>query len=165
VPPRGGEARVAAVERVGDRHAVHHDQPLDCLGVLHRHAERHVAAAVVAGDGEALVAERAHQLQPVARHRPLRVRLVVGCRRRLRRLPVPAQVGADDGEAGRQQRRHAVPGDVRARVAVEQQQRRAGAAVAHAQHRLPDVGALEREAFEHGAPHARSERRRTAPGR
>jgi hypothetical protein len=39
---------------------------------------RAAAAAVVAGDGEALEAELAHHLDLVARHRPLRVRLVVG---------------------------------------------------------------------------------------
>ena len=62
-----------------------------------------------------------------------------------------------------QQRRDAVPGGVRARVAVQQEDRRAGAAVAHAQRRLADVDVLEREALEEHAPrHTRARARASA---
>jgi hypothetical protein len=44
----------------------------------------------------------------------------------------------------------AMPGDVRARVAVQQQERRPGAAVPHAQLRRADVHPLQREPLEHG---------------
>ena len=129
---------------------------LTALGMVQRRPERDVGAAVVAGDGEPLVPQRAHQRDAVARHRALGVRLVVGRRRRLGRLAVAAQVRAHDRVRAGQQRRDAVPCRVRARVAVQQQQRRAAAAVAHAQHGLADVDALEREAVEH--------RRRACPG-
>ena len=49
------EARVAAPERLGDRHDVEHREVADRLRVVEREAVRGVAAAVVADDGEALV--------------------------------------------------------------------------------------------------------------
>jgi hypothetical protein len=47
---------------------------------------------------------------------------------RLRAVSVAAQVGGDDGEALGEPRRDLVPHEVRLRVAVKEQQRRAGAA-------------------------------------
>src|SRR6478736_1202715 len=54
------------------------------------------ATAVVSHDREAGVAELAHQRDAVARHRPLRIGLVIVGRQRLRRFAVAAQIGADD---------------------------------------------------------------------
>ena len=53
----------------------------DRLGVIQRHAVSDAAAAVVSGDGEALVAERAHQRELVAGH------LALGVVRRRAALP------------------------------------------------------------------------------
>ena len=61
---------------------------------------------------EALVSERAHQRDGVAGHRPLRIRLVIRRRRRLRRLAVATRVRAHDrvalGETARATRCHVV---------------------------------------------------------
>ena len=121
VPPRGGEARVAAVERLGDRHGVQHGERVDGVGMVQRGAEGDVGAAVVADDGEALVAERAHQRRrsrgPSRAWSTARGRPVGG----LGRLAVAAQVGADDRvPARRGAGATPVPGRVRARVPVEQ---------------------------------------------
>ena len=53
---------------------------------------------------------------------------MVGVARRLRAVAVAAQVGGDDREALGEPRRDLVPHDVGLRVAVQEQQRRAGAA-------------------------------------
>ena len=128
---------------------VEHGEGAHSVGVIHRRPERDVAAAIVAGDREPLVPERPHQRHAIARHRALRVRLVVGSRGRLRRLAVAAQIRAHDGVPPGQQRRHPVPGDVRARMAVQQEHRRAGPAVPHPQHRLADIDPLQLESVEH----------------
>jgi hypothetical protein len=44
--------------------------------VIEREAKGNVAAAIVAGDGEAVVAERAHQADAVLSHRSLGVGLL-----------------------------------------------------------------------------------------
>src|SRR5437763_13236097 len=90
-----------------------------------REAMRDAPAAIVAGEEEAAEAERLHRLDLVAGHHALRVALVSLRRRRLRRVPVAAQVGRDDVEALREPRRDLVPDRVRLRVAMEHQQRRA----------------------------------------
>jgi hypothetical protein len=78
-------------------------------------------AATLAAHREALEAALPHQLDLVTRHRPLRVRLVIGGRRRFRALLW---------------------------VAVQEQQRRAATAVPDPERRLADVDALELEAGE-----------------
>jgi hypothetical protein len=109
-------------------------------------------AAVVPGDGEALVAERAHHRDDVAAHRAVGVGLVVRRRGRAAGRAVAAQVRADDGVAAREQRRHAMPGGVRARMPVQEDHGRPVAAVAHADRRLVSVDALQREPVEeHGS--------------
>ena len=149
VPPRGGEAGVDAGEPLGERDRVEHRERDHRVGVVERGPVRDVAAPVMAGDREPVVAQRPHQCDAVARHRALRVRLVVGRGRRLRRFPVAPQVGADHRVAFSQQRRDAMPGDMRARMAVQEHHGRPRPAVADPEHRLPDVDPLEREAFEH----------------
>ena len=149
VPPRGGEARVTALEVLDDREPVRDCERGDRVGMVERRVEGDERAAVVAEQRELIVAELRHQRDHVAGHRALGVRRVVGSRRRLGGLAVAAQVRAHDRVGGREHRRHPVPGRVRAGMAVQQHERRAGAAVAHAQLRIADVDPLEREAFEH----------------
>ena len=93
---------------------------------------RGAPAAVMAGDVEAVVTERRHHLDLVLRHRPERVVDAVGFLRRGRAVAVAAQVGGDDMELLGQSRRDLVPGHMGQRVAVQQQQRRAIAAMAQA---------------------------------
>ena len=149
VVPALGELGIAARQRLADRHDVEDDQRRHRVGLVQREPHRDVAAPVMPDDGEARVAELPHQGDAVARHRPLRIGLVVVGRQRLRRLPVTAQVGADDGVGSRQERRHQMPRGVRARVSVQQQDRRPGSAVAHAQYGLAHVDLIQSEALEH----------------
>ena len=111
-------------------------------------------AAVVAHDGEALVAERGHQLHQLRRHLPLRVALAPRAARGRPRGAVAAQVGRHDRVIPRQPRRDAMPARVRLREAVEEQDGRAVAARGHVvlgrAHRVAGLG----EAFE---PHRRAD--------
>jgi hypothetical protein len=151
VPPSGGKARIAAFQRLDDRHRIHDHQPLDRLRMVECGTKGDVGAAVVADDREALMAEPTHQRHHVGSHRTLRIGRVVGNRGRLGRSAIAAQVGTDHGVMRREQRRHAVPGDVRAGMAVQQQHRRAGAAMAHAQRDIAERDLLELETFEQHA--------------
>jgi hypothetical protein len=110
----------------------------------------------VAGDAEAVEAQLAHDLDLVARHRSLRVRLVVGCRRRLRALSVPAQVGGDDGEVLCETRSDEVPHRVCLRVTVQEEKRRPAPPMAHADGGFAGVQKREVEALEHAAMIARN---------
>ena len=74
---------------------------------------------------------------------------MIGFVRRLRGLAIAPQVRADDGEVTRQERRDTMPGRVRPRVAVQQQDGRPGAAMAHTESYVADVDAVERESLEH----------------
>lgn len=107
---------------------VEHREALDRLRVVHGEAVGDAPAAVVAREAETRVAQRGHRGHEVLRHLALRVRGVPFVRRRLARLPVAAQVRRDHGEAPCQPRRHLVPEGVGLRIAVQQQERRAGAA-------------------------------------
>ena len=73
---------------------------------------------------------------------------MIGCRRRLRALAVPAQVGRHDREALCKARGDFVPHHVGLRMAVQEQKGRPGAAAPNAERRLADVDALEVEAGE-----------------
>ena len=84
-------------------------------------------------------------------HGLLGVGRVIGRGGRLERTAVAAQVGTDHGEALGQLRRHGVPHGVRLRVAVQEQQRRTGAAAAQPDRAVLGADVLEREAGkEHG---------------
>ena len=136
----GGEAGVAALERLDDRHAVHHDEPRDVV-------RRPPAGARRSSRDRA---PRRHTALPSARHqrrdRAAIARLVWPSSRS--RLAVAGQVGADDLEAGvASSGATRVPGRVRARMPVQQHDRRPAAADAHAQPADP----LEREAVEEHA--------------
>jgi hypothetical protein len=73
VPPAGGELGVAAAKGLPDRHRIHHHQGRDRLRMVQGGADGHVGAAVVTGYGEALIAQRPHQRDAVACHRPFGV--------------------------------------------------------------------------------------------
>ena len=64
---RGAPARRQQLELLDRRDDVERAQALDALGVVERRAVRDTPAAVVADDGEALVAERRHDGDDVAR--------------------------------------------------------------------------------------------------
>ena len=61
MPPVEREAPVGLLEPLEQRHRLEQDEPLDTCPMLQGEPRRHVRAAVVADDGEALVAERAHE--------------------------------------------------------------------------------------------------------
>jgi hypothetical protein len=109
---------------------------------------RSAGFAVWPKNREALMTQRPHQRHTVAGKSALRHLRVVWLIGRLGGFAVAAQIRADDGEVGRQHRCNLVPGGVGARMPVQQEERRPGPAVAHAELRLADVDALEREPFE-----------------
>ena len=110
-------------------------------------------ATVVCQHFEAPETERMHQLHHVLRHFALAVRRVIhaGVGRRLIAVTIAAQISRDDTEMLTQHRLDLVPDHVRLRVAVQQQQRRLAAVVAHASVDSDAVGvdALEGEVFKH----------------
>jgi hypothetical protein len=125
---RGRERLVGASVHDARRRDVQHGDALDDGGMIQAKPMRDPATAVVPGDPKTREAERAHQLDLIARHRPLRIIGVTLAAVRLRRVAVAAQIAAHDGEALREARRDGVPHRVRLRVAVQQEQRRAAAA-------------------------------------
>jgi len=82
----------------------------------------------VAGDGEAVEAQRRHSLDLVEGEGPLRIAHVVGSGGGLGAVAVAAQIGDDDGERGGQARGELAPHQMGLRVAVQQQERRSAAA-------------------------------------
>ena len=96
----------------------------DLVRVVKAHAVQHARAAVMAGGVEAFKTERGHDLDLVLRHGAERVAAMILPARRLLGIPVAPQVGGDHGELARQTRRDLVPGHVRERIAVHEQQRR-----------------------------------------
>jgi hypothetical protein len=67
-------------------------------GLVERQAVGHGRPPIVADDAESRVPEPAHQLDDVRGHRALRRLRVIRPRLRHGRLPVPAEIRADDGE-------------------------------------------------------------------
>lgn len=128
----GEEQQVIGTERgVGSHelpHVQHRDdvegrEVADRLGVLEGEALGDEAAAVVAGYGEALEGQAAHERHHVAGHRAL-AEVRDGARGA---GAVAAQVGADHGEVVAQSLRDRVPADVGLWEAVQKQQRGARA--------------------------------------
>ena len=129
-PPEVPRGEVLVRPRVHGRRRrdVDHGEAGHGGGVVERHAVGDASAAVVAGDGEAVVPERAHQRHLVLRHAALGVGDMALPAVRLAAVAVAAQVGRDHGEALRQRRRDLAPGHVRLGMAVQQEQRRSAAA-------------------------------------
>ncbi len=137
---------------------------LDPLGVVADHAVGDAGAAVVAGEGEAPVPQALHQQHHVARHRPLRVALVVLAVGRGRAVAVAAKVGGDHREALRQRGGDAVPAGAGLGVPVQQEQGRARARRLVGDRRLADVLRALPEALDHAAdPLTGGTRRGRAP--
>jgi hypothetical protein len=86
---------------------------------------------------------------------------MVGCRRRLRALSVPAQVGGDHGEILCETRRDEIPHGVCLRVTVQEEKRRPAATVAHTDGGLAGVEKRKLEALEHAPMNARNGRQPT----
>ena len=112
------------------------------------------AAAIVAGDIKAVVAERPHHFDLVLGHGAERVVRAVRLLRRRRTVAVAAQIGRHDMKPLGQARRHLVPRNMGQRVAVQKQQRRPAAAVAQADARAARLDVGQREAGHdfHGVP-------------
>src|SRR5262249_52561934 len=91
-------------------------------GVVERHPVADAAAAIVPGDGEAVVAESRHERDEVGGHGALRA--VAGG---AGAVAVAREIRHDDGEARREPRRDRVPGGAALRIAVEEEQRRPAA--------------------------------------
>ena len=149
MPPRAREAGVATRERLTDRYATEESKVRDGLGIVECQSLSHVGAAIVTHDGVTLVAEHTHQRGAVARHRAFRVRLVIGRRRRFRRLAIAAQIRAHDRPPVGEQRSNPVPRRVRSRMPVQEQQPRPRAPVAHAQRHPANIDPLQLEPLEH----------------
>ncbi len=96
----------------------------DALGKVQREAVPDARAAVVARDHEFPESQVLHDVHLVLPHAPESVVRVIGPALRLGTVAVAAQVGGDHREVLRQPRRDEMPGDVRQRIAVQQQQRR-----------------------------------------
>jgi hypothetical protein len=122
---------------------------LEAVGMVEGEAVANPAAAVVPGEPEALEAERRHRPDHVGRARALAVGGVLRVRGRLAAVAVAAEVRADHGVAPGQRRRDAMPHDVGLRVAVQEQERRPGAADPHVDRGLAGRDVAPLEAFEH----------------
>jgi hypothetical protein len=132
VPPGPNECLVQPLHVLDNGKAVHDNQPLDVLGVVHGGTEGHQRAPVMTHDREPVMAQVPHECHHVAGHRPLGRLRVPGRIRRQRGLAVAPQVGTDHEERARQLRRHPVPGRVRTRMTVQQHHCLPLAAVARA---------------------------------
>jgi hypothetical protein len=137
------------------------------VGMIEAHAVRHARAAVMPGDVKLVEAERRHHLDLVLRHRAERIARVIRHARRLLRVAIAAQVARHHRELLREARREFMPGQMRERVAVQQQQRRPLAAMRRhdARARGLDLGLGESVHQHCGAPCGRFVcRKDDAPG-
>ena len=116
------------VEQMMLRDDVEDRRALDLVRMIEAHAMQHARAAIMAGGVESVEAERRHHLDLVLRHGAERIAGMVVAAGRLFGIAVAAQIGRDHGELARQRRRELVPGQMRERIAVHQQQRRPVAA-------------------------------------
>ncbi len=110
----------------------------------------HAPAAVVAGDEEFFEAELLHDLDLVARHRALRIGLVIGAGLGLAAAAVAAQVRANNRVVLGEPRRDLRPHGVGLGETVQQQQRRTGAALAQADGDFVGLYVFELKSIEHG---------------
>jgi hypothetical protein len=129
VPVRLGELHAGVLVHLQRRRDVEHGDAAHAPAMVARQAMRHPAAAVVANDVEALVAERAHHLGHVLGHRALGIVGVVGQALGLGGIAIAAQVRADNGVVARELRRHLVPHGVGLRIAMQEQHGLAAPAV------------------------------------
>ena len=114
--------RDVLVEMAG-RNDVEHRRPGDLVGVVQRHAMDHAPAPVVADSRELVEAEVFHHLDLVLRHGALGVVGMVPAAGRLAAVAVAPQVRRHHREGLGQFRGRLRPGNVRQRVAVQEQDR------------------------------------------
>jgi hypothetical protein len=93
-------------------------RPLNPIGVVEAEPVGDPCAAVVTNEREPFVAQRRHEPSHIGGHRTFGVRRVVGLRRRLARVAVPAKVGDDHRARLGQRWGHLVPHHVGLRVSV-----------------------------------------------
>src|SRR5471030_2218857 len=141
---------LARYHRVRQRDDIEDGGASDAIGMLHGEAPRHARAAVVAGDGEAVVPECVHHLDLIERYGALRVVRVILAFRRLAAVAVSAEVHQHHCVPFGKLRRDPVPLDVRLRVAVNEQQRRTVAAAQRVDRR---AGGLDHAPLEAGKDH------------
>ena len=60
------EPRIAPLQSLQNRYAVHHNQLRNLGRVIQRHPERHITAAIMTDDGVMIMAQKAHQLYQIA---------------------------------------------------------------------------------------------------
>ena len=78
MPPGAHERLVQAFKVLDDRQAIHDNEPLNGIRVIHGRAEGHQCASVMTHHREAVVAEVMHQCHDIACHRTLRRLRVLG---------------------------------------------------------------------------------------
>src|SRR5829696_5225366 len=139
-----------ALELIDGRDDVEHAQAIDDRRMVERHAVRDAAAAVVADDREAIEAEPRHQLDELGRHLALAVALAERAAGSGAALAVALQVADDDGVLRGQLGSDAVPGVVRLREAVQQQDGRPRAGDPGPVARRPDLDRRVAEALDPG---------------
>ena len=123
---------------VSRRHDVQESHLPHPTWMIERQSMRRSRSPIMTGKVEAVVAERGHHINLVLRHRTERVVDVVGPPlRRANAVAVTPKVRRDDVESLAERAGDLVPRRVTHRVAVQQQQRRAVAAVPQ-----EDVGTL-----------------------
>ena len=115
IPPQFGKACVTAVDGLQYWNAIHHDEMSDCSWITHGCAKRHIASAVVTGDGELTSAEVVHQLNTGSCLSSLGHIAMIGTISR-------CETGRSHADSGkpryRRQLKEAVPGCVRSRVTI-----------------------------------------------
>jgi hypothetical protein len=115
--------RRALVHRQRRRDVEQHERSHG-VRVVEREAVRDAAAAIVAANEEPVVAEAAHEVAYIERHRALAVRRVIGGTFGFVRVAVAAQIRHHEGIATLQSLGYGMPNRVRLRKPVQQQQRR-----------------------------------------
>ena len=148
----GGDLLVDGRKDLVGGHDVEDRQLLDLAGMVEGHPMTDPAAAIVTGDRERLEAERRHHLDLVAGGGSFRVRRVVGVRGRFAAVAIAPEIGGDHGEPLGEPGCDLVPDDVGLGIAVQQQQRRTGAAVNGVDRRPAGVDVDRGESLEHVAP-------------
>ncbi len=93
----------------------------DTIRTIERHAEADTGAAIVAGDGELVEAERVHHLERVLADCTERIAGMVLAAIGFRAVAIAAHVDRNDREIARERRRDLVPADERQRIAVDQE--------------------------------------------
>ena len=126
MPPRRGEAGIAALEGLHDRHTIQDGEVGDRGWMIHGGAEGRVASAIMADQGEAVETEMAHERHAILGLGALGGAGMIGGVSWLRRLAEAAQIGTDHRVSGRQQWRHPMPGRVGPGMPMQQQHRRTG---------------------------------------